>query len=80
MSKPISRVLSWNLVDSGATIYLGHPLPVCLLRRYQSRGAGRPCKGLHGFIWSCTKWGLHVPALSPRRRCALTAPFHPCLL
>ena len=29
-------------------------------------------------IWSCSAWGLPCRRGHPRRRCALTAPFHPC--
>ena len=37
---------------------------------------GQPANGP---AWPCTGWGLPGRALSPGRRCALTAPFHPCL-
>src|SRR6185295_13401645 len=31
-------------------------------------------------IWYCSGWGLPSRHLLPRPRCALTAPFHPCLI
>ena len=30
-------------------------------------------------IWSCSEWGFPCRKLLPVARCALTAPFHPCL-
>jgi hypothetical protein len=35
--------------------------------------------GVDGPAWPCTGRGLPCAPTSPRRRCALTAPFHPCL-
>src|SRR3954452_12258042 len=34
---------------------------------------------VRGPAWPCTGRGLPCASASPRRRCALTAPFHPCL-
>src|SRR3954466_7664050 len=34
---------------------------------------------VEGPAWPCTWRGLPCAPTSPRRRCALTAPFHPCL-
>src|SRR5690606_42131511 len=30
-------------------------------------------------IWPCSEWGLPCHGPLPAARCALTAPFHPCL-
>ncbi len=55
--------------------YSGLPAPTRLTRvnRTGHRPRGRRhCLALHAV-------GLAMPGLSPTRRCALTAPFHPCL-
>jgi len=34
-------------------------------------------RGRNGATWPCTPWGLPGRSGRPKRRCALTAPFHP---
>ncbi len=74
-SRPISRVLSW------ATIHLGRASP-----RASSDLPGSPREprvralGPARFpIWPCSRWGFPCRRVLPPTRCALTAPFHPCL-
>jgi hypothetical protein len=65
----LSRILSWTAIH----------LPSL---RPAGREALRPTWDSAGSVdvpaWPCTGWGLPVHGVSPRRRCALTAPFHPC--
>jgi hypothetical protein len=68
-SRPVSRILS------RAAIHLA-----------RASGALRPC-GLPGALRAASTLllglapgGVCLAAASPRRRCALTAPFHPCRL
>ena len=70
--KPVSRILSRS------TIYLGPALPPisCDLpgpgrAGLDTRRRQRSCLVLH-------RAGFTLRAVSPRRRCALTAPFQPC--
>ena len=69
-SRPVSRVLSWTVIPLGA------PSPV--------RSSGLPGRGAGQHhcapIRPCSGWGLPSPSLLPGPRCALTAPFHPCLI
>jgi hypothetical protein len=74
-SRPISRVLSW------ATIHLERASP-----RASSDLPGSLCepqvpalRPARFPIWSCSRWGLPCRRVLPPTRCALTAPFHPCL-
>ena len=69
-SGPVSRVLS------RAIISLGRLLPAASARptRESSRD-GPPLLS----AWSCSRWGLPCRACHQDPRCALTAPFHPCL-
>ena len=70
-SGPVSRVLS------GASISLGRELPRRLNATHPGviaeRTAPPPCLVL-------LPVGFTLPALSPKPRCALTAPFHPYLI
>ena len=74
-SRPISRVLS------RATIHLGRASPRASsdlpgsLREQRVRARWPACFP----IWSCSRWGLPCRRMLPPTRCALTAPFHPCL-
>jgi len=69
----ISRILC---PASGVTaIYLAPPLPTgssSLPAAWRAGPAHCRCLALHAV-------GFAMPGLSPGRRCALTAPFHPCL-
>ena len=40
---------------------------------------GCPAEARLGTACACTRWGLPCPASCLVGRCALTAPFHPCL-
>jgi hypothetical protein len=73
-SRPVSRVLSGDSHSSGmhVTVHLKRP-------------TREPC-GPHvtgepvcSPIWSCSGWGFPCRDRLPVARCALTAPFHPCL-
>ena len=60
----------------GRIIHLGPLLPDGLVRPTRnSNGAGHSSFP----IWPCCGWGLPCDPLLPGARCALTAPFHPCL-
>ncbi len=66
---------SWSAVADGLMrptrdTVLGHQPDQLALPRVAGRGCR--CLVLHAV-------GFAMPALSPARRCALTAPFHPCL-
>lgn len=65
----VSRVLSW------ATI------PLDQQSLTDSSNLPDPHAGhtLRDPIWSCSGWSLPCHTLLPEVRCALTAPFHPCL-
>ena len=70
-SWPVSRILSWT------AIYL-------TVTPWRSGRALRPC-GLPGTrraasssLLGLAPGGVCLAGVSPRRRCALTAPFHPC--
>ena len=68
-SRPISRVLS------RAVIPLGYASP-----RTSSDLPGSSCGHTQRSpIRSCSGWGLPCRRVLPPARCALTAPFHPCL-
>jgi hypothetical protein len=74
-SRPISRVLSWTIIHLGRTSpYASSDLPgsPCGPQERARRPARFP-------IWSCSRWGLPCRRMLPPARCALTAPFHPCL-
>ena len=67
-SRPISRVLSWTAIPLGASSPIrssGLPGP----------DAGRVMRSLFGLA----PGGVCRAGLLPGSRCALTAPFHPCL-
>ena len=66
LSRPISRILSW------AAIHLGPALPPGSSRLPGARRAtSSPLSGV-------APGGVYRAGASPRRWCALTAPFHPC--
>src|SRR5882757_9312137 len=66
VSRPISRILSW------AAIHLGPALPPGSSRLPGTRRtASSPLSGV-------APGGVCRAGASPRRWCALTAPFHPC--
>ena len=68
-SRPISRVLSWTVIPLGATSPLrSSSLP--------GPDAGRVMRSLFGLA----PGGVCRAGLLPGSRCALTAPFHPCLI
>ena len=68
-SRPISRVLSWTVIPLGATSPLrSSNLP--------GPDAGRVMRSLFGLA----PGGVCRAGLLPDSRCALTAPFHPCLI
>ncbi len=76
-SGSISRVLS------RATISLRRRLLAALCDLPGSRRIGPIRSGQKAAflpIWSCSGWGLPSQAGHPTCWCALTAPFHPCLL
>ncbi len=65
-SRPLSRILSW------AAIHLGPALPPGSSRLPGARrAASSPLSGV-------APGGVYRAGASPRRWCALTAPFHPC--
>ena len=69
VSRSISRVLSWTIIHLRQV-----SPPACSDLPESTVG--------HSIwipIWSCSGWGLPSPRLLPAARCALTAPFHPCL-
>src|SRR6478736_3526557 len=66
VSRPVSRILSW------AAIHLGPALPPGSSRLPGARRvASSPLSGV-------APGGVYRAGASPRRWCALTAPFHPC--
>ena len=68
-SRPVSRVLSRAIIPLGRmSPHDSSDLPGSL---------HGPCS--RSPIRSCTGWGLPCHAMLPCVRCALTAPFHPCL-
>ena len=68
-SRPISRVLSWTVIPLGAASPLrSSNLP--------GPDAGRVMRSLFGLA----PGGVCRAGLLPGSRCALTAPFHPCLI
>ncbi len=75
-SRPVSRVLSPRTLSSAgeADIPLGPALPQASSERTRERG-GQPHVLPYLLLLQV---GLAVPPVSPRARCALTAPFHPC--
>ncbi len=75
-SRPVSRVLSPRALSSAgeADIPLGPALPQASSERTRERGG--PPHVLPYLL--LLQVGLAVPPVSPRARCALTAPFHPC--
>ena len=68
-SRPISRVLSW------AVIPLGDASP----RRSSNRPGDTAGRGIVS-LFGLAPGGVCRAGLLPGSRCALTAPFHPCLL
>ena len=68
-SRPVSRVLSWTVIPLGAA---------SPLRSSNQPGsdAGRAIAPLFGLA----PGGVCRAGLLPGSRCALTAPFHPCLI
>ena len=54
----------------------GTDVTVRLLRPTRERCGPHRCSP----IWSCSGWGLPCRGVLPPARCALTAPFHPCLI
>ena len=75
-SRPVSRVLSRRLVASSAEADI--PLRPALLRA-SSELPGSTAGHRFALPYSLLlRVGLAVPPVSPRARCALTAPFHPC--
>ena len=74
-SGPVSRILFPPLARRAAIIPLAPRLPAGSSN--QPGGFGR-ADLRRPPIRSCSAWGFPCPAVSPRRRCALTAPFHPC--
>src|SRR5690606_32370228 len=88
----VSRVLFFPAMPERAAISLGRRSPAASSRphvatRYSDlpaktrpgpgRGAGRSRAPLRCLV--LLPVGFAVPPLSPGTRCALTAPFHPCL-
>ena len=68
-SRPVSRVLSWTIIPLGPSSPMGSSnLPV-------SR-AGRA----YGHLFGLASSGVCRTGLLPDSWCALTAPFHPCLI
>ena len=68
-SRPISRVLSWTVIPLGdASPRRSSSLP--------GPDAGRVMRSLFGLA----PGGVCRAGLLPGSRCALTAPFHPCLI
>ena len=60
----------------GRIIHLGPSSPTTSVRPTRdSNGAGRPSSP----TWPCSGWGLPCGPCYQEARCALTAPFHPCL-
>ena len=75
-SQPVSRVLS------KATIPLGPASPQAsssLPGRRAGRASSEPFGHSPFPIWPCSGRGLPCRDRLPAARCALTAPFHPCL-
>ena len=74
-SGPVSRIL-YPSKRRVAAIHLGLPLPTgsCALPGADSE-PGRLIAPYLGLL----AVGFALPRLSPAARCALTAPFHPCL-
>ena len=74
--QPISRVLSFKLV-----IYLGlnSHLTSSNQPRWLTKNCFWPKISLAISIWSCSRWGFPCVFCYQKNRCALTAPFHPCL-
>ena len=65
-SRPISRILSWAAIHLGPALLPGSSrLPGA------RRAASSPLSGV-------APGGVYRAGASPRRWCALTAPFHPC--
>ena len=80
-SRPVSRVLSPRslTVPGEADIPLGPALPQGS-SELPGSAAGRRCRAKRLLPYlPLHRVGLAVPPVSPRARCALTAPFHPCL-
>jgi hypothetical protein len=80
-SRPVSRVL-FRRNTAATNIPLGRALPRASSELTRRHGPDQPCPSacaggappyslLH-------RVGFAVPPWSPRARCALTAPFHPC--
>ena len=68
-SRPISRVLSWTAIPLGASS------PI------RSSGLPGPDAGhVMGSLFGLAPGGVCRAGLLPGSRCALTAPFHPCLI
>ncbi len=72
-SRPVRRIL-YRVVPVMA-IPLGRRLPVGSSGLPEGRAGGQPIPSAR----PCSRWGLPSRRGRPRRWCALTAPFHPCL-
>src|SRR5690606_6136215 len=67
-SRPISRVLSWTVIPLGASS------PI----RSSNLPGGTAGRGIAS-LFGLAPGGVCRAGLLPDSRCALTAPFHPCL-
>ncbi len=80
---PVSRVLSRNryLATSaaGAAIHLGYGLLRSSSSQPGSLGAKHSCLSARDPYLALLRVGFAMRALLPEPRCALAAPFHPCL-
>jgi hypothetical protein len=85
--RPVSRVLSRPLAGPWTAIHLGRPLPDAsrdlpgrrggnAVRRRRSPEGNRPAGRPYAVLLPV---GFALPPPLPAARCALTAPFHPCL-
>ena len=84
--RPVSRVLSPPSKGRGMAIHLGRPLPDASRDRPGRRLGNLPADPFRCRIGSTRRpylvllpVGFTVPFPLPGTRCALTAPFHPCL-
>ena len=71
-SRPISRVLS------GTIIHLGRPSPDASCDLPGDTCGPQAARGVPPYLVLLQR-GFTVPSPLPQTRCALTAPFHPCL-
>ncbi len=75
-SWPISRVLCWTCCQIPDSHSSRRRVTAPLKQPTREPREQRECSP----IWSCSGWGLPCPTLLLDRRCALTAPFQPCLI